>query len=327
MLADPRKSRYSLFPIVHTGLWRLYKQAIASFWTVEEIDMQEDRVQYELKLNGDERAFVEKVLGFFANVDSVVIHNISSNFIDRAEEYGFPPEATAFYSYQVYNESIHGETYSQMIDSLVRSAERKDELYNAIVTDPAVRRIADWIGEWVMADGLTSTERLVGMACVEAVMFSAAFCSIYWLRKRGLMPGLCFANELIARDEGLHASFAAEMIRVLGGCDPEVATRIIRSAVAAQEDFVRDSLPVRLIGLSADAMIEYVQFVADRLAVDLGCEKVFGTENPFDWMEQISLNGKTNFFEKRVGDYQKSGVMQGRDTRIDASAFAGDADF
>jgi len=282
---------------------------------------------FELRLTRDEREFVQTVLGFFANVDSVVIHNIAANFIQKAEEYGFPPEATAFYSYQCYNESIHGETYSQMIDSLVRDPERKDFLYNAIVEDPSVRRIGDWIGTWVMADGLTPVQRLIGMACVEAVMFSAAFCSIYWLKKRGLMPGRTFSNELISRDEGLHAKFAVEMIRVLGGCDPDEVTRIVRAAVEAQEDFVRQSLPVRLIGLSADAMNEYVQFVADRLAVDLGADKIFDTANPFDWMEMISLQGKTNFFEKRVGEYQKSGVIGGRDTRIAASAFAGDEDF
>jgi len=327
--SDPRVGRYALFPIVHHNLWKLYKQAVASFWTVEEIDMSTDVKQWETAMTADERYFVEQVLGFFANVDQLIMHNISASFLERADEFGLPPEATMFYSYQTFNESIHAETYNVMIQALVREKARQLELFNSVTRSESVAKIARWIGDWVMAPEIeTVQERIVGMCAVEAIMFSAAFCAIYWLKKRGLCPGLTFANELIARDEGLHASFASELLRTIGGGDPAMIRSVVASAMETQLAFVDECLPIRLIGMNADQMKQYCRYVADRLLLDLGVEKMYGDANPFEWMEQISLQGKTNFFERRVGEYQKAGVMAGgKDVVITPGMFAGDADF
>ena len=311
-ITKPTLARFTTFPIRYSDLWSLYKKAVGSFWTVEEIDLASDLKDWD-KLTDDERHFIKMVLAFFAASDGIVMENINMNFSNDVQI----AEARAFYAYQGFNESIHSETYSLMIDKLVRDPEEKANLFRAIETSPAVKRKAEWALRWMGPD-LPFAQRLAAFACVEGIFFSGSFCAIFWLKKRGLMPGLSFSNELISRDEGLHQEFAVTLFNhLLDKPSRDTISEIVRSAVEIEKMFITDALPCRLIGMDATEMSRYIEFVADRLLVQLGCPKVWNSENPFDWMETISLEGKTNFFEKRVGDYSKHMLVEGDGVRFD----------
>ena len=309
----PSASRFTTFPIKYPDLWALYKKAISSFWTVEEIDLAGDLKDWE-KLSANEKHFIKTVLAFFASSDGIVFENLSLNFIEDVQI----PEARSFYAYQGFNESIHGETYSLMIDKLVQDSTEKSELFRAIETVPAVKEKAEWAQTWISSDA-PFAQRLVAFACVEGIFFSGSFCAIFWLKKRGLMPGLSFSNELISRDEGLHQEFAVTLHSHLKEkCPSNDIRKIVQSAVDIESQFITEALPCKLIGMDADEMTRYIQFVADRLMTQFGEEPMYGAKNPFDWMENISLEGKTNFFEKRVGDYSKYMVAEGDVVEFDA---------
>ncbi len=305
------KDRFVLFPIKHSEIWEMYKKAEASFWTAEEIDLSPDLKDWNEKLNDNERYFIKNVLAFFAASDGIVNENLAVNFMNEVQY----PEARCFYGYQIMIENIHSETYSLLIDTYIKDPAEKENLFHAIDTVPSVKRKADWALKWI--ENGTFSERLIAFAAVEGIFFSGSFCSIFWLKKRGLMPGLSFSNELISRDEGLHCDFACLVYTQLKNkLTKEKVTEIIVDAVSIEKEFVTDSLPVRLIGMNAEMMCQYIEFVADRLLVALDCSKHFNATNPFDFMELISLQGKTNFFEKRVAEYQKSGVMGSSDTNV-----------
>ena len=312
-------NRFVLFPIQKSDIWDFYKKSEASFWTAEEIDLSQDIVDWDEKLNNDERHFIKHVLAFFAASDGIVNENLAENFLSEVQY----TEAKFFYGFQVMMENIHSETYSLLIDTYIKDGKEKDYLFNAIDTLDCVGKKAEWALNWI--ENGSFAERLVAFAAVEGIFFSGSFCSIFWLKKRGLMPGLTFSNELISRDEGMHCDFACllytkHLIHQLQG---EKVRRIITDAVEIEKEFVCDALPVKLIGMNADLMSQYIEFVADRLLVELGQEKVYNSSNPFDFMDMISLQGKTNFFEKRVAEYQKSGVA----TKNEGNAFSLDEDF
>ncbi|MGO3706371.1 MAG: ribonucleoside-diphosphate reductase small subunit [Mesonia hippocampi] len=319
ILAD-NKDRFVIFPIQHNDIWQFYKKAEASFWTAEEVDLSLDINDWQNKLNKDERYFISHVLAFFAASDGIVNENLAVNFIQEVHY----PEARCFYGFQVMIENIHSEMYSLLIDTYVKDPKEKDYLLRAIETIPCVEKKADWALRWIESENFA--ERLIAFAAVEGIFFSGSFCSIFWLKKRGLMPGLTFSNELISRDEGLHCDFACLLYtHHIQNKLPEATIReIIVDAVAIEKEFVTDALPVRLIGMNAELMCQYIEFVADRLLVALSCKKVWNTTNPFDFMELISLQGKTNFFERRVGEYQKTGVAQGTKEN---NSFSLDEDF
>lgn len=304
-ILEENKNRFVLFPIQHDDIWSFYKRAEASFWTAEEIDLQPDLVDWETKLNDNEKHFIKHVLAFFAASDGIVNENLAENFLSEVQY----TEAKFFYGFQVAIENIHSETYSLLIDTYIKDKEEKRGLFNAIDTLDCVRKKADWALRWI--DEGSFAERLVAFAAVEGIFFSGSFCSIFWLKKRGLMPGLSFSNELISRDEGLHCDFACLLYNdhVKNQLPKEQVKEIILDAVEIEKEFILDALPVKLIGMNSDLMSQYIEFVADRLLVELNCEKVFNVSNPFDFMEMISIQGKTNFFEKRVGEYQKAGVL------------------
>lgn len=312
------KNRFVLFPIQHDDIWNFYKKAEASFWTAEEIDLQPDLIDWENKLNDNERHFIKHVLAFFAASDGIVNENLAENFLSEVQF----TEAKFFYGFQVAIENIHSETYSLLIDTYIKDKEEKNHLFNAIETLDCVRKKADWALRWIEEGSFA--ERLVAFAAVEGIFFSGSFCSIFWLKKRGLMPGLSFSNELISRDEGLHCDFACLLYNkyVVNKMPKEQIKEIILDAVEIEKEFILDALPVKLIGMNSDLMAQYIEFVADRLLVELGNEKVFNATNPFDFMEMISIQGKTNFFEKRVGEYQKAGVLNNDD-----QTFSLDEDF
>ena len=308
----PSLARFTTFPIRYPDLWALYKKAVASFWTVEEIDLAQDLADWD-RLTADEQHFIKTVLAFFAASDGIVFENLDLNFTKDVQI----PEARSFYAYQGFNESIHGETYSLMIDKLVRDPAEKTRLFQAIDTVPAVQKKAEWALKWAGSDA-PFAQRLIAFACVEGIFFSGSFCAIFWLKKRGLMPGLSFSNELISRDEGLHQEFAVALYSNLETkLEDKTVQDIVRDAVRIEKMFITEAIPCRLIGMDSDAMSRYIEFVADRLLVQIGVRPVFGTANPFDWMENISLEGKTNFFEKRVGDYSKHIVTEGDGVRFD----------
>ncbi|GAB2953278.1 ribonucleotide-diphosphate reductase subunit beta [Hymenobacter coalescens] len=311
-------NRFVLFPIQNDDVWQMYKKAEASFWTAEEIDLSQDQKDWE-GLNDGERHFISHVLAFFAASDGIVNENLAVNFMQEVQM----PEARCFYGFQVMMENIHSETYSLLIDTYIKDPKQKDYLFNALETVPAVAKKGEWAIKWINSENFT--ERLIAFAAVEGIFFSGSFCSIFWLKKRGLMPGLTFSNELISRDEGLHCDFACLLYeRYLQHKLPqERVHEIIRDAVRIEQEFVTDALPVNLIGMNAQAMSQYIEFVADRLLVSLGYQKIYNASNPFDFMEMISLQGKTNFFEKRVAEYQKAGVMSDRDQNV----FSLDEDF
>ncbi|WP_207433488.1 ribonucleoside-diphosphate reductase small subunit [Sabulibacter ruber] len=310
-------NRFVLFPIQNDAVWQMYKKAEASFWTAEEIDLSPDLKDWE-KLNDGERHFISHVLAFFAASDGIVNENLAINFMQEVQM----PEARCFYGFQIMMENIHSETYSLLIDTYIKDPQEKDRLFNALETVPCVQKKGEWALKWINSENFT--ERLIAFAAVEGIFFSGSFCSIFWLKKRGLMPGLTFSNELISRDEGLHTDFACLLYSMLVNKLPEERVHtIIRDAVSIEQEFVTDALPVDLIGMNAKLMTQYIEFVADRLLVALGYTKIYNATNPFDFMEMISLQGKTNFFEKRVGEYQKAGVMADRNDNV----FSLDEDF
>lgn len=313
------KDRFVLFPIKHDEIWKMYKQAEASFWTAEEIDLSPDLIDWEHKLNDNERHFIKHVLAFFAASDGIVNENLVLNFMKEVQV----PEARCFYGFQIAIENIHAETYSLLIDTYIKDLKERTYLFNALETVPCVKKKADWALSWI-EDAPSFAHRLIAFAAVEGIFFSGSFCAIFWLKKRGLMPGLSFSNELISRDEGLHCDFACLLYSMLENKLPvEEVKSIICEAVVNEKEFVTDALPVSLIGMNAELMCQYIEFVADRLLVALGCEKVYDVKNPFPFMDLISLQGKTNFFEKRVGEYQKVGVMSDKEEQT----FALDEDF
>ena len=308
-ILEENKDRFVLFPIKHDDIWSFYKKAEASFWTAEEIDLSPDLIDWENKLTEDERYFVKHVLAFFAASDGIVNENLAENFVAEVQY----TEAKFFYGFQIAMENIHSETYSLLIDTYIKNTEDKRGLFNAIETMECVKKKADWALRWI--DEGSFAERLIAFAAVEGIFFSGSFCSIFWLKKRGLMPGLAFSNELISRDEGLHCDFACLLYNnhLVNKLPEEQVRSIILDAVEIEKEFILEALPVRLIGMNSDLMSQYIEFVADRLLSELGCKKEYNSTNPFDFMDMISLQGKTNFFEKRVAEYQKAGVMAGND--------------
>lgn len=314
------KDRFVLFPIQKDDIWQFYKKAQASFWTAEEIDLSQDLKDWN-NLNDGERHFISHVLAFFAASDGIVNENLAENFLSEVQF----TEAKFFYGFQIAIENIHSETYSLLIDTYVKDPTEKNKLFNAIETIPCVKKKADWALRWI--DNGSFAERLIAFAAVEGIFFSGSFCSIFWLKKRGLMPGLTFSNELISRDEGLHCDFACLLYNdhLVGQLSKETVTEIIRDAVEIEKEFVTDAIPVKLIGMNAELMCQYIEFVADRLLEELECDKIYNTTNPFDFMDMISLQGKTNFFEKRVAEYQKAGVMNDGDD--DSHKFSISEDF
>ncbi len=310
-ILQENKDRFVLFPIKHQDIWEMYKKAEASFWTAEEIDLSSDLSDWANKLNEDEKHFIKHVLAFFAASDGIVNENLAINFMNEVQW----PEARCFYGYQIMIENIHSETYSLLIDTYIKDPIEKDKLFHALETVPCVTKKADWALRWITNGSFA--ERLIAFAAVEGIFFSGSFCSIFWLKKRGLMPGLSFSNELISRDEGLHCDFACLLYNTIVNKLPqEQVISIIKDAVSIEKEFVSEAIPVKLIGMNADLMCQYIEFVADRLLQSLNCPKVYNATNPFDFMELISLNAKTNFFEKRVAEYQKSGVMGGQGKNV-----------
>lgn len=319
-ILQENKDRFVIFPIKHHDIWDWYKKMEASFWTAEEIDLHQDMSDWTTKLNSDERYFIKHILAFFAASDGIVNENLAENFVNEVQY----SEAKFFYGFQIMMENIHSETYSLLIDTYVKDEKEKNNLFKAIEVFPAIQKKANWALKWIESDSFA--ERLIAFAAVEGIFFSGAFCSIFWLKKRGLMPGLTFSNELISRDEGVHCDFAVHLHNNhLVNKVPKARIReIIVDALNIEREFITESLPVSLIGMNAKLMTQYLEFVADRLLVELECEKEYGTANPFDFMDMINLQGKTNFFEKRVGEYQKAGVMN-KDKDTNKISF--DADF
>lgn len=317
ILLKDNKDRFVILPINYPAIWEMYKKHEASFWTAEEIDLSGDAKDWE-RLNEGERHFISHVLAFFAASDGIVNENLAVNFMSEVQV----PEARCFYGFQIMMENIHSETYALLIDTYVKDSAEKNRLFHAIETVPCVKKKAEWALRWI--ENGSFAERLVAFAAVEGIFFSGSFCSIFWLKKRGLMPGLTFSNELISRDEGLHCEFACLLYSMLlQKLSRQQVYEIIGDAVTIEKAFITDALPVDLIGMNARLMSQYIEFVADRWLVALGYPKMFNATNPFDFMEMISLQGKTNFFEKRVGDYQKSGVLNSKEQQ----AFSLDEDF
>jgi ribonucleoside-diphosphate reductase beta chain len=317
VLLRENKDRFVILPINYPEIWEMYKRHEASFWTAEEIDLSSDQKDWE-NLNNGERHFISHILAFFAASDGIVNENLAVNFMSEVQI----PEARCFYGFQIMMENIHSETYALLIDTYVKDTKERTHLLHAIDTVPCVQRKAKWALRWIEEGSFA--ERLVAFAAVEGIFFSGSFCSIFWLKKRGLMPGLTFSNELISRDEGLHCEFACLLYGMLKNkLSQERVYEIITEAVIIEKEFVTDALPVDLIGMNARLMQQYIEFVADRWLQELGYPKIYNATNPFDFMEMISLQGKTNFFEKRVGDYQKSGVIGDKESQ----AFSLDEDF
>lgn len=299
------KRRFVLFPIQYHEIWQMYKKAEASFWTAEEMDLSKDLHDWNNRLNDKERHFISHVLAFFAASDGIVNENLIERFSNEVQA----AEARCFYGFQIMMENIHSETYSLLIDTYIKDPAEREYLFDAVETVPCVKKKADWALTWISDRQATFAERLVAFAAVEGIFFSGSFASIFWLKKRGLMPGLTFSNELISRDEGMHTDFACLLFSHLKRRPhPDTVNEIITQAVAIEQEFLTDALPVALIGMNAELMCQYIEFVADRLLVALGCPKHYNSMNPFDFMDMISLQGKTNFFEKRVSDYSKANV-------------------
>jgi ribonucleoside-diphosphate reductase beta chain len=321
-ILEPNDGRFVLFPIQHNDIWSFYKKAEASFWTAEEIDLSADIIDWENKLNENEKHFIKHVLAFFAASDGIVNENLAENFLSEVQY----TEAKFFYGFQVAIENIHSETYSLLIDTYIKDTTEKNYLFNAINTLACVRRKADWALRWIEKGSFA--QRLVAFAAVEGIFFSGSFCSIFWLKKRGLMPGLGFSNELISRDEGLHCDFACLLYNnhLINKLSKDEVREIILDAVEIEKEFILEALPVKLIGMNSDLMSQYIEFVADRLLLELGNEKVFNVTNPFDFMDMLSIQGKSNFFEKRVSEYQKAGVLSSGHGQ-ESHGFTLDADF
>lgn len=310
-ILQENKNRFVLFPIEHNDIWSFYKKAEASFWTAEEIDLSQDLSDWENRLTDNEKHFIKHVLAFFAASDGIVNENLAENFLSEVQY----TEAKFFYGFQVAIENIHSETYSLLIDTYIKDSKEKAGLFNAIDTLECVRKKADWALRWIEKGSFA--ERLVAFAAVEGIFFSGSFCSIFWLKKRGLMPGLAFSNELISRDEGLHCDFACLLYtkHLVNRLPKKQVVEIIKDAVEIEKEFILEALPVKLIGMNSDLMSQYIEFVADRLLLELGAEKVYQASNPFDFMDMISIEGKTNFFERRVGEYQKASVLSSNESQ------------
>ena len=300
-ILEENPNRFVIFPLKYRDIWDKYKQAQMSNWTAEEIELGPDLTDWDEKLNDNEKHYIKNVLAFFAASDGIVNENLAENFVKEVQY----PEAKFFYGFQIAIENVHSETYSLLIDTYIRDTEEKNRLFNAIETVPSVQKKAQWALKWIDSDSFA--ERLIAFAAVEGIFFSGSFCAIFWLKKRGLMPGLTFSNELISRDEALHCEFACLLHNkyIQNKVSEERIKEIICDAVEIEKEFISDSLPVSLIGMNEKLMAQYIEFVADFWLVELGCSKVFNSENPFEFMEMLSLQGKTNFFEKRVGEYQK----------------------
>ena len=311
------KNRFVLFPIEHHDIWNFYKKAEASFWTAEEIDLSADLSDWD-KLNPGEQHFVKHVLAFFAASDGIVNENLAENFVSEVQY----TEAKFFYGFQIMMENIHSETYSLLIDTYIKDKEEQNHLFNAIDTVPAVQKKAEWALKWIGSESFT--ERLIAFAAVEGIFFSGSFCSIFWLKKRGLMPGLSFSNELISRDEGMHTDFAVHLYNnhIENKLSKDRIVEIIDSALTIEKEFITEALPVSLIGMNSELMKQYLEYVSDRLLMDLGVGKIYNSDNPFDFMKNIAMENKTNFFEKRVSEYSKSGVGVEED-----NSFSTDVDF
>jgi len=320
-LCQESKNRFVLFPIANQEIWSMYKKHVASFWTAEEVDLGDDHKDWA-RLSGKEQHFIKYVLAFFAASDGIVLENLTSHFINDVKL----PEARCFYAFQAAMENIHSETYSLLIDTYIQDEAEKSELFNAMDHIECIQAKAQWALKWMSQD-CAFVQRLVAFACVEGIFFSGSFCALFWLKKRGLMPGLTFSNELISRDEGLHTDFACLLYKLCkDSLDEATLHEIVKSAVECEQSFICDSLPVDLIGMNSKLMAQYIQFVADRLCFALGHAKIYNAHNPFDWMEMISLQGKTNFFERRVGEYARAGVMSGLE-KDNGDMFTLDADF
>lgn len=292
-------NRFVMFPIKYPDIWDMYKKQVDSFWRAEEIDLSKDLMHWDT-LNDDEKYFISHILAFFASSDGIVLENLATRFMSDVQV----AEARAFYGFQIAMENIHSETYSLLIETYIKDQEKKSRLFNAIENYPCIKKKADWAQKWIHDNRSSFATRLIAFACVEGIFFSGAFCSIYWLKKRGLMPGLCFSNELISRDESLHCEFAILLYsKLIKKVDKARLYEIIKEAVQIEMEFICEALPCRLIGMNSELMIQYIQFVADRLVMQLGYKKIYNAANPFPWMELISLEGKTNFFEKRASDY------------------------
>lgn len=292
-------NRYVMFPIQYGNIWEMYKKQVECFWRVEEVDLSKDLISWET-LNDDEKYFIKMILAFFAASDGIVLENLGMRFMSEVQ----CSEARAFYGFQIAMENIHSEMYSLLIDTYIKDKNEKDRLFCALENFPCIKKKADWAIKWINDKRSSFATRLVAFACVEGIFFSGAFCSIYWLKKRGKMPGLTFSNELISRDEALHTEFAILMFNMLNKkINKKKIVEIITEAVEIEREFICDALPCRLISMNSKLMSQYIEFVADRLAVQFGCDKIYDVANPFDFMEMISVEGKTNFFEKRVGEY------------------------
>jgi ribonucleoside-diphosphate reductase beta chain len=300
------KSRFVLFPIQYHNVYELYKKAESTFWTANEIDLSKDSAQWD-SLNENEKYFIKNIIGFFAGSDGIIMENLAVRFLNEIQI----PEARAFYSYQIFNESIHSETYSLLIDTYIKDKEEKLKIFNSIENIPCVAKKAAWAYKWIENKEVNFATRLLSFAIVEGVFFSGSFCAIYWIKKRGLMPGLTFSNELISRDEGLHCEFACLLYSMIKNRVPaQIVNKIFEEAVAIEKEFITDSIPCAMIGMNATMMQQYIEFVADRLLLQLGYDKIWKTENPFEFMELISLRPKSNFFEVRVGEYTKSTISE-----------------
>ena len=303
--------RFVMFPIQYNDIWTMYKKHEASFWTAEELDLAQDLRDWET-LSNNEKHFIKHVLAFFAASDGIVLENLATRFFTEIQI----PEARAFYGFQITMENIHSETYSMLIDTYITNTQEKNNLFNAISNFPSIKKKADWAMKWISSEA-SFAQRLVAFAAVEGIFFSGSFCAIFWMKKRSMLPGLTFSNELISRDEGLHTDFACLLYsHIVNKLSQSQIHMIITEAIEIEKEFITEALPVELIGMNSRLMSQYIEFVADRLLVALGCEKLFRSHNPFEWMEMISMQGKTNFFEKRVSEYQKTGVMAKKDEQM-----------
>ena len=306
ILLKDNSKRFVLFPIEYHNIYELYKRAESSFWTANEIDLSKDINDWN-KLNSDEQHFIKNIIGFFAGSDGIIMENLALRFMKEVQI----PEARAFYSYQIFNESIHSETYSLLIDTYIKDNNEKEYIFNSIENIPSVAKKAAWAYKWIENKDVSFATRLISFAIVEGVFFSGSFCAIYWIKKRGLMPGLTFSNELISKDEGMHCEFASLLYSMIKTrVDESIVHQIFEEAVSIEKEFITDSIPCHMIGMNADLMKQYIEFVSDRLLVQLGYNKIWKSENPFDFMEMISLRPKSNFFEVRVGEYSKSKISE-----------------
>nr|AID23633.1 ribonucleotide reductase b [Hofstenia miamia] len=323
-LLKENPDRFVLFPIEYNDIWAMYKKAEASFWTAEEVDLSRDVMHWNEKLNDDERHFIKHVLAFFAASDGIVNENLVARFSREVQI----SEARCFYGFQIAIENIHSEMYSLLIETYISDYHERQRLFRALEHMPCIARKGDWALRWIASEKATFAERLVAFSAVEGIFFSGSFAAIFWLKKRGLMPGLTFSNELISRDEGLHTDFACLLYKhLINKLSPNTVYLIIKDAVKIEQEFLSDALPVALIGMNGKLMGQYIEYVADRLLVELGYCKIWNVENPFPFMDNINLEGKTNFFEKRVAEYQKAGVMQSLQSSKNQFEFTLDADF